>query len=79
MQAIPPKEAGKYHGFKLHINSDRHGMIKKATTTTAKDSDIKELDHLIEGGRAVCDSRQCLYVQSQQTEVPSTRDYQRHY
>jgi len=43
------KRGRKYHGFKFHISSDPNGMIKKATTTTAKDSDIKELDHLIEG------------------------------
>ena len=43
------KRGRKYHGFKFHIASDRNGMIKKATTTTAKDADIKELDHLIEG------------------------------
>ena len=42
------KRGRKYHGFKFHIASDRNGMIKKATTTTAKDADIKELDHLIE-------------------------------
>ena len=42
------KRGRKYHGFKFHINSDKNGMIKKATTTTAKDADIKELDHLIE-------------------------------
>jgi len=42
------KRGQKYHGFKFHIASDRNGMIKKAITTTAKDSDIKELDHLIE-------------------------------
>ncbi len=42
------KRGRKYHGFKLHIASDKNGMIKKATTTTAKAADIKELDHLIE-------------------------------
>ena len=42
------KRGRKYHGFKLHINSDKNGLIKKALTTTAKDSDIKQLDHLIE-------------------------------
>ena len=42
------KRGRKYHGFKFHINSDKNGMIKKATTTTAKDADIKELDYLIE-------------------------------
>ncbi len=46
------KRGRKYHGFKFHINSDRNGMIKKATTTTAKDSDIKELDYLIEDEKA---------------------------
>lgn len=42
------KRGQKHHGFKLHINADRNGMIKKATTTTAKDSDINQLEYLIE-------------------------------
>ena len=46
------KRGRKYHGFKFHINSDRNGMIKKATTTTAKDADIKELDYLTEDEKA---------------------------
>ncbi len=40
------KRGQKYHGFKLHIASDKNGMVKKVSTTTAKDADINELDHL---------------------------------
>ena len=40
------KRGRKYHGFKLHINTDKNGMIKKAITTTAKDADIKSLEYL---------------------------------
>ncbi|MCF6207268.1 MAG: IS5 family transposase [Sulfurovum sp.] len=40
------KRGHKYHGFKMHIASDKHGMIKAVSTTTAKDADIKELEHL---------------------------------
>jgi len=42
------KRGRKYHGFKLHINSDKNGMLKRASTTTAKDADIKEFDYLMD-------------------------------
>lgn len=42
------KRGRKFHGYKLHVATDGNGMIKKAVTTTAKDADIKQLDHLIE-------------------------------
>ncbi len=42
------KRGQKYHGFKLHIASDKNGMIRKVSTTTAKDADINELDYLTE-------------------------------
>jgi len=42
------KRGRKYHGYKLHINTDKNGMIKKVTTTTAKEADIKQLDELME-------------------------------
>jgi len=46
------KRGQKHHGFKLHINTDKNGMIKKATTTTAKDADIKSLEYLTEDERS---------------------------
>ncbi len=42
------KRGRKYHGYKLHTAVDKHGMIKKVTTTTAKASDIGQLDTLTE-------------------------------
>jgi len=42
------KRGRKYHGYKLHTAVDKNGMIKKVTTTTAKESDIKQLDDLTE-------------------------------
>jgi IS5 family transposase len=42
------KRGRKYHGFKIHIASDVNGMIKEVITTTAKESDIKQLDKLME-------------------------------
>ena len=42
------KRGHKYHGYKLHTAVDKHGMIKKVTTTTAKASDIGQLDTLTE-------------------------------
>ena len=42
------KRGRKYHGFKIHIASDVNGMIKEVITTTAKESDIKQLDKLTE-------------------------------
>ncbi len=40
------KRGKKYHGFKMHIATDTNGMIKEVVTTTAKESDIKQLDNL---------------------------------
>lgn len=40
------KRGRKYHGYKLHTAVDKNGMIKAASTTTAKESDIKQLDNL---------------------------------
>ena len=42
------KRGRKYHGYKLHTAVDKHGMIKKVATTTAKASDIGQLDTLTE-------------------------------
>jgi IS5 family transposase len=46
------KRGRKYHGFKMHIASDTNGMIKEVITTTAKESDIKQLDKLIENEKS---------------------------
>ena len=40
------KRGRKYHGYKIHTATDRNGMIKQVVTTTAKESDIKQLDDL---------------------------------
>jgi len=40
------KRNQKYHGYKIHIGTDPNGIIKKMTTTTAKDSDTKEFEYL---------------------------------
>jgi IS5 family transposase len=40
------KRGRKHHGYKMHIASDKNGMIKAVSTTTAKDADINELDGL---------------------------------
>jgi len=40
------KRGRKYHGYKIHTATDKHGMIKQVVTTTAKESDIKQLDDL---------------------------------
>ena len=42
------KRGRKHHGFKMHIASDTNGIIKEVITTTAKESDIKQLDNLTE-------------------------------
>lgn len=42
------KRGRKYHGYKIHTASDKNGMIKKVTTTTAKEADINQLDALTE-------------------------------
>jgi len=42
------KRGRKYHGYKLHMATDKHGIIKKVKTTTAKAADINQLDALIE-------------------------------
>ena len=46
------KRGQKYHGFKMHIASDKNGMIKAVDTTTAKDADIHSLDHLTKEEKA---------------------------
>ena len=46
------KRGRKYHGFKIHIASDVNGMIKEVITTTAKESDIKQLDKLTENEKS---------------------------
>jgi IS5 family transposase len=40
------KRGRKYHGYKMHIASDKNGMIKSVSTTTAKEADIKQLSNL---------------------------------
>lgn len=42
------KRGRKYHGYKIHVASDKNGMLKKVITTTAKDADINQLDALTE-------------------------------
>jgi IS5 family transposase len=42
------KRGRKYHGYKLHTAVDKNGMIKAASTTTAKASDISQIDDLTE-------------------------------
>ncbi|WP_187647583.1 transposase [Nitrosophilus labii] len=46
------KRGRKYHGFKMHIASDTNGIIKEVITTTAKESDIKQLDRLTENEKS---------------------------
>ena len=46
------KRGRKHHGFKIHIASDVNGMIKEVITTTAKESDIKQLDKLTENEKS---------------------------
>ena len=41
------KRGRKYHGYKLHVATDKHGMIKEVVTTTASASEIKQLPHLL--------------------------------
>lgn len=40
------KRGQKHHGFKMHIASDRNGMIKAVSTTTASSHDSTQLEHL---------------------------------
>jgi len=40
------KRNQKYHGYKIHVATDPNGVVKKMTTTTAKDSDTREFDYL---------------------------------
>lgn len=42
------KRGQKYHGYKIHTATDKNGMIKKVQTTTAKESDITQIDNLTE-------------------------------
>jgi len=42
------KRGQKYHGYKIHTAVDKNGMIKTISTTTAKESDINQLDTLTE-------------------------------
>jgi IS5 family transposase len=42
------KRGRKYHGYKLHTAVDKNGMIKVVSTTTAKASDISQIDDLTE-------------------------------
>jgi len=46
------KRGRRYHGFKMHIASDKNGMIKAVDTTTAKDADIHSLKHLTKEEKA---------------------------
>ena len=52
------KRGRKYHGYKLHTNTDKNGMLKKVLTTTAKEADIKQFEHLTqeEEGYVTADS-----------------------
>lgn len=44
------KRGVKHHGYKLHIATDRAGVIKDIRTTTAKVHDSQMIDELIEDG-----------------------------
>ena len=46
------KRGRKYHGFKMHIASNTNEMIKEVITTTAKESNIKQLDNLTENEKS---------------------------
>jgi len=42
------KRGRKYHGYKLHTAVDSNGIIKAVSTTTARESDINQLETLTE-------------------------------
>ena len=42
-----------YFGMKVHIGTDRKGIVHTVTTTTAKDADIAQLPELLHGGEGV--------------------------
>jgi IS5 family transposase len=43
------KHGRTYHGYKAHVATDRHGLIKDYVYDTAKVHDSKHMDQLIEG------------------------------
>jgi IS5 family transposase len=42
-----------YFGMKVHIGTDRKGIVHTVTTTTAKEADITQLPHLLHGKETV--------------------------
>ena len=42
-----------YFGMKVHIGTDRQGIVHTVTTTTAKDADITQLPNLLHGKESV--------------------------
>lgn len=42
-----------YFGMKVHIGTDRRGIVHTVTTTTAKEADITQLPHLLHGKESV--------------------------
>lgn len=42
-----------YFGMKVHIGTDRRGVVHTVTTTTAKEADITQLPQLLHGGESV--------------------------
>jgi len=42
-----------YFGMKVHIGTDRKGIVHTVTTTTAKEADITQLPHLLHGEETV--------------------------
>jgi len=42
-----------YFGMKVHIGTDRRGIVHSVTTTTAKDADITQLPELLHGEESV--------------------------
>jgi len=48
------KKGGSWHfGMKLHIGTDRRGMVHSVTATHAAEADIKQLPHLLHGKESV--------------------------
>ncbi len=48
------KKGNQWHfGMKVHIGTDRKGIVHTVTTTTAKDADITQLPELLHGGESV--------------------------
>lgn len=41
------KRGRKYHGYKMHIATDKNGMIKNVIATTAKVSDITQIEDIV--------------------------------